>query len=121
MRVASPVTVVVVSVSVVLPRSAEDADPDRDGMTNLQEWLAGTDPTDAASALRFVSVSPAADGIRFEFQAVSGRWYTVQWNTNLLGANWPDYLSFQGTADGPRSVSFTNNFPEVFFRVKVHP
>ena len=39
--------------------------PDADGLENLQECLAGTDPTNAASALRFVTATyPGTDEAR---------------------------------------------------------
>jgi hypothetical protein len=101
--------------------AAPEADPDHDGMNNRQEWRAGTNPTNAVSVLKFVSIANVLNGIGFDFQTVSGRWYTVEWNTNLLGTDWAEYLNFLGTADAPASVTFTNPVPAAFFRVKVSP
>jgi hypothetical protein len=97
------------------------ADPDHDGANNLHEWLAGTNPTNGASVFKFDSISNLLDRIGLNFPTVSGRFYTVEWNTNLLGTNWPSYLEFQSTANAPASVSFTNSLPEAFFRIRVTP
>ena len=54
-------------------------DPDHDGMTNLQEYLAGTDPQSNASFLKLNSVSPAggANGFTLQFNAVADKTYSV--------------------------------------------
>jgi hypothetical protein len=59
------------------------ADPDADGHTNREEYLAGTDPTDPASYLRLTVLMPSPDAI-VGFEAVPGRTYTVEF-TNALG------------------------------------
>src|SRR2546421_156196 len=53
-------------------------DYDGDGSSNLQEYLAGTNPLDARSYLS-LDVARAADGVHLRFGAVAGRSYSVQY------------------------------------------
>ena len=63
-------------------------DPDMDGMTNLQEYLAGTNPQSAASVLRLVATLNAG-GVDLTFSAVAGRTYTILYADALpSGGNW---------------------------------
>ena len=66
--------------------SADYGDDDNDGMNNRQEWIAGTDPTDATSLLNMNSATPANDssGVNISWQSVSGKMYLLQRSTNLL-------------------------------------
>lgn len=52
-------------------------DTDGDGATNLEEWLAGTDPTDATSRLT-VRVQPTPLGLRVEWTSRPGFIYQLQ-------------------------------------------
>ena len=62
-----------------------NADPDGDGMPNLDEMLAGTNPTDARSRFSFQSVSPdAGGGIRVVWSTEPGRNYQLWRSQNLL-------------------------------------
>jgi subtilisin family serine protease len=62
-----------------------NADPDHDGMSNLEEWLAGTNPTNAASCLRLTPLSVTnASSIVVSWQSVTGKTYWLERSTNLL-------------------------------------
>lgn len=58
------------------------ADSDGDGASNLAEFLAGTDPREAASALR-ISIQTTAAGLLLEWNAVPGSVYQLQVSSNL--------------------------------------
>ncbi|MSU19810.1 MAG: hypothetical protein EXS30_00255 [Pedosphaera sp.] len=58
--------------------SSSDADPDRDGHSNAQEFIAGTHPQESSSVLRATSVERTVAGVKIRFGAVTGKTYTVQ-------------------------------------------
>jgi hypothetical protein len=62
-----------------------NADPDGDGASNLAEWLAGTNPTNATSCFRLAipNTSPT-NGFVVQWPSVAGKFYRVQRATNLL-------------------------------------
>jgi hypothetical protein len=74
--------------------SATDAadatqDADGDGATNLQEFLAGTDPWDASSLLRIEAIAQNRDGVvTLQFTAQSNKTYTVRASPATDGAAW---------------------------------
>jgi hypothetical protein len=56
-----------------------DGDPDGDRMSNLEEYLCGTVPTDEVSYLRMVSVKPVPGrGVEISWSSEAGRVYTLQ-------------------------------------------
>ncbi len=81
--------------------SAADAalDFDGDGMTNLQEYLAGTHPKQAGSALSLTATRNGADA-ELRFNAVAGKSYTILYSPVL---NSP--IVWQRLADVPVQVS----------------
>lgn len=96
--------------------SAADAnlDADHDGMTNLHEYLAGTDPQDAAS--RFTNAITRDGGVpTVRFLARAGHSYTVQYSNSL--GSWskladitpPAVTGEVGVAD-PTAVGQTKRF-----------
>ncbi len=66
-----------------LGNNGADGDPDGDGFTNLQEYLAGTDPQDPQSYLRIDSIHLLPGGVALRFLAVAGHSYTVQFCDRL--------------------------------------
>jgi PKD repeat protein len=67
-------------------QAAETADPDGDGFTNLQEFQAGTNPTNSASAFRIIDIWPEDDDMFITWTAVGGKRYILQTTTNLGGS-----------------------------------
>jgi hypothetical protein len=65
------------------------ADSDLDGASNFQEWKAGTDPQDPASALRIERISiPTPGTALFTFTALSNKSYTAEFRPALGTGNW---------------------------------
>jgi hypothetical protein len=104
-------------------RSLDDAD--HDGLANWQEYVAGTDPTNAASVLAVSRIEPFLGaeekvfGYSVTWPGVTGRVYSLEVSTNLL--NW---TALEGATDLPgRSPNntFTDRLPSnvKFYRVKV--
>jgi hypothetical protein len=74
-------------------------DFDGDGMTNLQEYLAGTNPKQVGSALRLAATLNG--GVtELRFTAVAGKTYTLLYSTTLPGTG-----SWQRFADVPPQAS----------------
>ncbi|MBE7500184.1 MAG: hypothetical protein HS113_07720 [Verrucomicrobiales bacterium] len=68
------------------PLSVEEkaADADGDGVSNRDEFIAGTDPTDPESQLRIVTVGREAAGVRLRFTANPVKWHRVWRSADLL-------------------------------------
>jgi hypothetical protein len=67
-----------------------NADPDGDGMSNLQEYLAGTNPNDPKSSLRITAISGNNVGstATLTWTSVPSRLYYVEERTNLTSGAW---------------------------------
>ncbi len=63
-------------------------DTDADGASNLQEYLAGTDPTDSNSVFRLTAAATANSTVSLTWSAVPGKNYQIQYKTNLDDAVW---------------------------------
>jgi hypothetical protein len=83
--------------------SADYTDPDGDGVSNWQEWIAGTNPTNALSVLMMLAPSNTVSGIAVPWESVSGITYFLQRSTNL-GAQ-PAFASVQSNLVGQAGVT----------------
>jgi hypothetical protein len=90
------------------------ADSDGDGVSNLMEFLAGTNPRDAQSALK-LSLSSSPQGYRLNWNTQPGQVYQVQ-VADRLGA-WSDYGAPRLAATNTDSVPVSGPASSAFYRV----
>jgi len=102
--------------------SSDYADTDQDGLNNWQEWVAGTDPTNAVSALTMLSATGAVSGVTTTWSSVTNRSYALELATNLGAA--PAFSVLQSNIagwSGTTRWTDTNSAGSVprFYRVRV--
>jgi len=100
-----------------------NADPDGDGMSNAQEYQAGTNPNDANSVLRIIAGSFASGGtnVNLTWNSVPTRFYYLQKTRNLATNGWVDSgLGLISPSAGSSTTDgFTDtNAPARFYRVE---
>jgi hypothetical protein len=83
-------------------------DVDGDGMSNLEEFLAGTNPADAASRLQLEVIPVSTTALVLRFLAASNHTYAIQHATQLPGG-WHTLQSISAAA-ADRYVWSTNAF-----------
>jgi len=96
-----------------------NGDVDADGFTNLEEYLAGTNPRDANSLLRITQLNNG--GRRISWQSVPGKNYQVYSASEITEAFEP--LS-GAIAAFQNSTSYTNSAPlsgKEYYRVRALP
>ena len=99
-----------------------NADPDHDGMSNKQEYLAGTNPNDATDNLAIVSTTSLSGGssVSLSWKSVPSRYYLIQKALDLSSPAWTD----SGMGLIPSDGTFTTRTfvdavtPERFYRVQ---
>ena len=76
-------------------QSCAACDPDGDGMTNLQEFLADTNPTNNASRLAIVGIGPQTNGLSVSWIGGIGATQVVESRRNLAdaGESWAALLT----------------------------
>jgi len=67
-------------------------------MSNLQEYLAGTDPNNANSVLKFESALLSDTNFIFCFTAISNHSYTIQSQSVVGSGAWQKWLDIPATA-----------------------
>ncbi len=107
--------------------SAANADPDGDGISNWNEYVAGTHPLDANSALRVQSrldkSSLNADGqpsVILNWSSVEGRNYSVETVSSLNDTQWTPVADVVGTGEALEYKDASGSTAEgKYYRVRV--
>ena len=96
-------------------------DTDHDGMSDYAEFIAGTNPTNAASRFYFAKATQTNHLFQLEWTVVSNRLYQVSASTNLT--SWPPVTDWlQASNDPTMSYIVTNAAGGAhFYRVQVRP
>jgi hypothetical protein len=100
-----------------------NADPDGDGMSNYEEYLAGTDPTNPNDSLAIVAatLAPGGTNASLTWRSKPTHYYYLDQTLSLSPVNWYDSGLGRITPSpgSTTSASFTaTNAPDRFYRVR---
>lgn len=98
-----------------LSRATDDADGD--GLNNLQEFFAGTDPTNPNAVLALqISPGVATNTVSLTWPAVPGKSYLVQFNDDLKISSWTNYSGSVSVIGRIGSIAVPVSTPTRFYR-----
>jgi len=98
--------------------SGREADPDGDGLSNWQEFLAGTDPKNADSVLQVTGIARVAEGLELRWDSVAGRTYRIAVADSLLSPYLPLEEAILATDGNGRALLSTDfGDRQMYFRV----
>ena len=104
-----------------LDDSVNDAalDKDHDGWSNLDEYLAGTDPQSAADYFRAMSVTRSGNNVVVKFRSAPGRVYQIEESSSLTAGGWTIRFPAMAANNNELSVTIPINGARSFFRAKL--
>jgi NHL repeat len=105
-------------------QSADNVDADGDGALNWQEYVAGTNPTNALSYLQFTSASlntTGTPGVAVNWLTAPGKNYLLRASSALTGAAWTTVSTNSG--DGNEHQFIDTNFGggARFYQIEIKP
>jgi len=98
-----------------------EGDPDDDGMTNYEEYVAGTSPNDRQSVFEIAEVLPAGNTAGLRWHAFAGKEYRVLASIDL--ESWTE-VAIIDPGDERQSEWFdytSNGEPRQFYKLRVMP
>jgi hypothetical protein len=110
--------------SVTNSQAADNVDADGDGALNWQEYLAGTNPTNALSRLQFTSAgfnTNGVSGVAINWLTAPGKSYGLRASPALTGAAWTSVNTNSG--DGNEYQFIDTNFGggARFYQIEIQP
>jgi hypothetical protein len=104
--------------------AGDNVDADGDGALNWQEYLAGTNPTNAFSCLKFSSASLDTDGVRgaaINWLTAPGKTYLLQSSAALEGANWTTINTNSGDGNEYQIIVTNVSGNARFYQILLQP
>ncbi len=103
---------------------AANMDSDGDGVSNLKEFLAGTDPTNIRSRLEFIGSKLAAPdpsgNLRLEWITAPGKTYVVECSDNPATGPWTEIGTVNGDGNAQEIIA-ENSGDQRFYRIRLQP
>ena len=111
------------------PAAAASVDADGDGQNNLAEFLAGTDPTNGASALRITSITTQGTNVLVTWTTAAGKTNALQVTSGDPGGGYATngfadlviITNTVGTVTNAVDVGGATNVPSRYYRVRLVP
>jgi hypothetical protein len=110
------------------PQADAGADPDGDGMSNTNEFLAGTSPTNSASMFRITSIAPENGDVRVTWMTGIGKTNALQVAGSDADSGYTNSFTdlfivtnTVGTVTNYLDVGAATNAPARFYRVRLVP
>jgi len=105
-------------------QAGDNVDADGDGALNWQEYMAGTNPTNALSRLQFTSASFSTNGVSavaINWLTAPGKNYILEASPALKGAAWTPINS--NTGDGNEYQFIVTNYSggARFYQIEIQP
>jgi len=104
-------------------QSCAACDPDGDGLTNLQEFHAGTDPKNSSSVIRIATIQASGADVVVSFPSVLGKLYRVEMKDDITLTTWTllaDQIAGTGSVI-PITDPGAASLPKRFYRADVLP
>lgn len=99
-----------------------DADDDKDGMSNLKECVAGTNPSDSNSVLKVTGNMSGSDGQQMiSWVSAPNRWYTLGRSFSLSDGFEPLATNLPSTSPMNCYTDTISAATALFYRVEVEP
>lgn len=102
-------------------QSAANADPDGDGMSNLAEYTAGSNPLDSRSAVRVFAVDQSGNVKRLQFSSELGQAFFLERSSDLLQGGWTNISTNVWGHMDAFNVGDSNSPGRAFYRIRVLP